>query len=170
MAVSRPLAVAIAAMVLLVGSVTFDAVFHRTYRVDVHDAQGWQTIGTAGGGQPGKSALASPRGAHPVIAARNATLEFRLRVDNGYPWSYSGHYDVAYNGVGIADGDISAPARGVGESPFTIPAASLYAGGTASVEPTKGAPGSNVTYPYFSVEIGNVVVSANFELQAPEGG
>lgn len=165
MAVSRPLAVAIAAMVLLVGSVTFEAVFHRTYAVEIHGAIGWQTIGSAGAEPDGKRAVFPA--AQTIVADRNATLEFRFRVDNGYPWSYADHYNVLYAGVGVAEGDIAAGGRGVGLSTFTIPASTFYA--NLGLEFKGGGPGGNVTFPSLDVQVGNVDVPASFQLQLPGG-
>ena len=162
MALSRPLAIAVAAMILLVGSVTFEIVFHRSFSVEVHDAAGWHTIGTAGTEPSRPAALHAPV---TVVADRNATLDFQLRTDNGYPWSYADHYAVIYNGAVVAEGDIAAGARGVHESPFSLPAATLFSGLGPSAEPIKGTPGTNITFPSFDVQVGNVDVYASFQLQ-----
>lgn len=159
MAVSRPLLVAITCMVLLLGSVTFEVVFHRTFTVEVHDAAGWQTIGSFGTGD--QNLRAGPvLSDHAVPANRSDVVEFRVRVDNAYPLSYSHSYIVGYQGINVAEGTLTAPARDIGTSSFTIPAATLLVSSGPKTEP-----GGNITFVYFDVRLGNIDVPASFQLK-----
>ncbi|MFA5862664.1 MAG: hypothetical protein WDA16_13310 [Candidatus Thermoplasmatota archaeon] len=159
MAVSRPLLVAVACMVLLLGSVTFEVVFHRTFTVEVHDAVGWQTVGSFGTGD--KGLRAEPvLGTHAVTVNRSDNVEFRVRVDNAYPLAYSHSYVVGYQGINVGEGTLTAPARDVGTSSFTIPASTLL----TNVGP-KTDPRDNITFVYFDVRLGNIDVPASFQLQ-----
>lgn len=120
MAVSRPLAIGVAAMALLVVSVGFEILVHRSFAVDVRTDDGWQTIGATG--QSNEPYRTKPLGVtDPIEASRNDTLQFRLRVDNGYPWSYSEHFYVTGgSGVTVAEGELVAPGRGLGEATFDV--------------------------------------------------
>jgi hypothetical protein len=160
MVLSRSLMIAVVAMALLVGSVTFEVVFQRTYALQVHDPPGWQTIGQSASANDVATPRAGPA-SHAILAARNASIDFRLRVDNGYPWASSQHYDIVFNGLSVADGTIAAPARGVGETPFTIPAATLLRGSGGPKE----IPGGNVTYVNLNAVIGSESIYATFQLQ-----
>ena len=155
-----PLAVAVVAMGLLVVSVGFEVVFQRTYSVDVQVDSGWQTIGQSGDRGSGRM-YSEPKltsGAGAITVARNETLEFRIRVDNGYPWSYSEAYDVRVEGVIVAEGELAAEARSEGTSTFTVPASTFFA--RMSPDPER-----NLTTAYFDVQIGSAYVSASFFLQ-----
>lgn len=157
---SRPLVVAVVAMGLLVLSVGFEVVFHRSYAVDVQASDGWLTIGATGSepytlAKPGETS-----GGAVVQASRNDTLTFRLRVDNGYPWSHSEDYDVRVNGVIVAEGKLEADARSEGTSTFEVRAAVFFQG--AAVEPAR-APG--VQFGYLDVQVGSAFVYASFQVQ-----
>ena len=159
MAVSRPLAVAIGAMVLLVGSVSFELFFQRSYALEVFHDGGWTTIGQTE--TPGDS---SPRPMTPlagaIIVNRSDDVQFRLRLDNGYPWSYAHHYDVEAYGLRVAEGDISAGGRDIGTSTFKVPASTLLGSFAGKV-----GPGANITQAYLNVQIGTTSVSGTLELQ-----
>jgi len=164
MALSRPLAIAVAAMALLVGSVTFEMIYHRSFTVEVRDASGWLTIGESVSNVDTPTRFAAaPLANRAIVVDRNATVEFQLRVDNGYPWSYSHHYDVSNGGLRVAEGDVRASARDVGTSPFTIPAATLL----NPTFGTKEVPGAstNVTFVSLYVTVGSTEVPASFQLQ-----
>ena len=160
MVMSRPLVVAVTAMALLVASVGFEVLFHRTYQLDVRTDDGWMTIGTSGD----PYGVARPRetqGGGVVRASSDDTLTFRLRVDNGYPWSMSEAYDVRVGGVIVAEGTIAAAGRGDGESTFTVRAATLFSqsGRSPDVE------GKNITFAYVDVAVERVYLSGTFQLE-----
>lgn len=163
MALSLPLAIAVVAMVLLVGSVTVEVAFQRSYVVQAHDATGWQTIGQApiDASKPTVRAPAQ----RTIVVSHNGSVEFRLRLDNGMLWSASENYDVIVGGASVADGTLAAPARGVGESLFTIPVATLVGPSDPGGAPTKEGPAANVTFVNLDVEVGSRQVYANFQLQ-----
>jgi len=159
--VSRPLAVAIGAMILLVASVTFEVVFEREITLEVRGPLGFQDIteGTSASGEfrstpkPGLT-----RATDPVVAAPNDTIEFRVRVDNGFPWAYDEPYDVRFQGVIVAEGEIQAGARDRGESSFTIPASTFFSAGTTD-------PSLDVIPIYIDVQIGSEYASGSFHLK-----
>jgi hypothetical protein len=161
MAVSRPLVVAIVAMALLLTSVGAELAFHRTYALDVRDPAGWLTVAesydpTASGPR------ATPLLAHAILANASDQVELRVRVDNGYPWSYSHSFVVSTMGLRVAEGTLTAPARDTGASSFTIPASTLLSGLSPAA---KGGPGGNVTTAYLDVQVGSVGFSGSFQLQ-----
>lgn len=162
---SKPLIVAVVAMGLLVVSVGFEVLFHRSYAIDVQTPDGWITIGGTGSDPYGLSRPAETSGGAIVEVARNDTITFRLRADNGYPWSLSEPYDVRVGGVIVAEGTIAADARSEGESTFTLRAALFLPRTTETPVPEK--PGS--TLGYFDVQIGDAFVSASFQVQEVSG-
>lgn len=156
-----PLTVAMVAMGLLVVSVGFEVLYHRSYFVDVAAGTGWQTIGTSG--DPGDSARYAARpefttAGDVVEAPRDGTLQFRVRVDNAYPWSFSESYDVRVGGVIVAEGELTAAASAEGTSTFTIPASTFYA--SIPKDPER-----NVTSAWLDVQVGSVYVSGSLLLQ-----
>jgi hypothetical protein len=160
MALSRPLVIAAIAMVLLIGSVTFEVGFQQAYSVQVRDGAAWRTIGETASDPTRSPTLALSRA---IVAPANGSVEFRLRIDNGRPWAASEHYDVIVGGLNVADGTITAPARGVGESAFSVPVSSLVNPNGGA--PLKESPASNVTFVNFDVEVAGRQVYANFQLQ-----
>jgi hypothetical protein len=156
MAASPPLVVAVIAMVLLFGSVTFEVAFQRVYYVDVENGAGWQQVGHAG--PAGAAGPAPPDRGLAVAASGNVSL--RLRVDNGYPWSYAQHYEATYGGLSIASGDVTARARDTGVATFEVPASTFFQGAAAA---PKIAP--NTTFVDLEVRVGDVTVPASFQLQ-----
>lgn len=117
-----PLAVAAVSAVLLVAVLAVDAGMNRTFSLDVRGVDGWVTVATSDEGR------GYPRAVHslaPVTVADNGSVEFRLRVDNGYPWTFSGTYDAHAYGEPVAQGEVSAGARSAGTATFTVDLASL---------------------------------------------
>jgi hypothetical protein len=163
MAFSRPLAIAIVGMALLAVSITVDVAMNRTYYVDVRDDGAWRTVGQSASAEHGMARPAyvdAPYGS--IIVEPNGTLELRLRAENGYPWALSEEYHVIVNGVSAAQGSITAPANGAGESAFTLSAASLLAMGA----PTKPVDGSaRVSFVYFNVDVDGKAFGANLQVQ-----
>lgn len=127
---SRPLVVAIIASVALVALLAADASMNRTLALDQRVGDGWRTVAA----EP--MTHDRPFVAAPDSVAANETLTFRLRVENGHPWSYSESYRVYANGLEVASGTLEAPARGDGESTFNVRAA---AAGAAERGPPGGA-------------------------------
>ena len=149
------------AMGLLVISVGFEVIVHRTYGVDVRVGDVWRTIAVSGStGEPYRSTPVEAT--EPIVAGVNDTLQFRVRVDNGYPWSYSEHYYVTSNsGITVADGELAAASRGYGEATFGIVLGRI-------VDPGALAPEAK-TSPYRSaslnVAVGSVYLYASFQVQ-----
>jgi len=156
MALSRPLVVAIVAFALLGVSVGFEAAFHRTIYLDVKSGEGWQTIGQSA--TPGMGGPRATAAIYPIPLSPNGTLELRVRIDNGYPWSFSHHYDVTSQGLLVASGTVTAPGRDVGESSFTLSYAQLVGAGG---KPT----GTNVTFASVGVQVGNDYAGGSFQVQ-----
>ncbi|HWH09388.1 MAG TPA: hypothetical protein VNX21_09320 [Candidatus Thermoplasmatota archaeon] len=120
MAFSRPLAVAIAAAVLLVLVVGADASMDRSLHVDRRSADGaWATLASAGEVPPEERYAPFPMG--PWRVAGNESLTLRVRVENGYPWAYSEAFVAYVDGVEVARGRVEAEPRGTGTAEFEVP-------------------------------------------------
>jgi len=161
MALSRPLVVALVAMGLLVVSVGTELAFHRSFALDVHDAAGWLTVGESYDPTDNGVPRATPALTHAVLVNASDALDLRVRVDNGYPWSYSHAYVVSTGGLRVGEGTLTAPASGTGTATFSVPAStffSSYAGGPKIA-------GGNVTTAYLDVQVGAVSFSGTFQVQ-----
>lgn len=167
MAISRPLAVAVAATALLVVVLGADASMDRSLHVDQRDAGGgWATVASQGE-VPERDRYAYPIG--PVAGqpvARNDSIPMRVRVENGYPLAFDETYVVRVNGAEVARGTLAAPARGSGASEFLVPVAKI-AGGLREGEKAGGnQTGPNPTY-YGTVEVavGRVTLMAGVHVE-----
>lgn len=116
MARSTALVTAAAAAALLVVVVGVDAAVNREFFVDVESGGGWLTV------------VSSPpfRQEERVVfegvrVNLSQPVEFRLRVDNGYPWAYSEAFRVRDAGVIVNEGRLEAPAGGEGSATFSVP-------------------------------------------------
>ena len=163
MAVSKALVVAIVAGLGLVATISLDATMGRVISVDVKDGSAWRTVAEQGDVGNGGRSFAEPfpaGGGVPV--ERNGSIDMRLRVDNGYFWSYDEHYVVRYGGLILAEGDLRAPARGTGESAFSVPAARFFADAGAPAKTVDAVrPAVSVN---FQVEVGGKDVFVYFSV------
>jgi hypothetical protein len=164
MAASRALIIAVVGMALLVVSITVDVNVNRAFYVDAKDAGEWRTVGELGAHEFERP-YATPIGPYgAIVVPPNGSLDMRVRVDNGYPWAYAQHYVVLVNGAQAASGELTAPARGMGEAAFSLPASKLYA--TAGPD-CRGASDVKIKcgYPSIVVMLGTKSVYANVQVQ-----
>lgn len=139
-------------------SVAFEVVFSRGYTLEVKDGDGaWLLVGSGGNDARALEPIYTRAGS-VVVAGREDMVQFRLTVDNGYPWSFSQPYDARVQGVILAEGVIAAGARSTGESLFEIRAAPFIAS-----TPKEAA--SNITFAYIDVQINRNNVGGNFQIQ-----
>lgn len=163
MAVSRPLAIAIVAMSLLVVSVGFEVLVQRTFALDVRVGDEWRTLAVSEtSNDPYRT---TPVGAtDPIVANASDTLTFRVRVDNGYPWAYSEHYYVSsWRGSTIADGELTAPGRGYGEATFSLVLGRIMSEG--ALTPEGGPKSAGYRSANLNVNLDEVYLSASFDVQ-----
>lgn len=120
---------------------------NRTVILDRQVGGGWRLVASDPPTYEAKPL--EPVGRGTERAQANETLEFRLRVDNGYPWSYSERYRVFSNGLEVASGTLEAGARSEGEAAFTVRAEGAHAG-----EQTKDPSGAAVpVFTSMSIEV-----------------
>jgi hypothetical protein len=127
MARVSPLAVAAVSGILLMVVLGVDATVNRSYAVDVEGTGGWQTV-AQGPVQDEYAFVRYPFATGAVEVEDNASVTFRVRGENGYPWAMSERYTVYGSGAVVAEGILTAPARGSGESEFTLDVARLASG------------------------------------------
>lgn len=152
MALTRPLSVALAAAVLLVVVVGADATMDRSLHLDRQDADGaWVTLASGGEIPPEERYKMF---ADPTVRADdvNATLTMRVRVENGYPWSYDEAFVAYAQGVEVARGRVEAEPRGAGATEFEVPLRRLAGAGVETRVPDEGNGTLRPTY-YGSVEV-----------------
>ena len=151
---SPALVVAAAALVVIVG---VDAALDRTLALDVREEGGWRTLATQGGEAP---SYFQPYRESTVSASRNDSLEFRVRLDNGYPWAFDEAFRVLESGSIVAEGRLTAPAGGEGSATFTVPASRFY---RDNVEP--GAPGPRLGHGDLRIETGGTAFHVSVTVQ-----
>jgi len=128
---SAALVTAGVAAALLVVVLGVDVTMTTTYALDAWTGSSWRELARdpmSGGGY-----YAQPHGA--LSANASDEVRFRLRVENGSPWAVDARYSILHLGEEVVSGDISAPARGSGESEFSIPAARLLDAGPREPRP-----------------------------------
>ncbi len=150
-----PLAVAAVAGALLLVVLGVDASMNRTFYLDVQVNGEWQTVAENGEGSRGYVERYYA-GSSPVFAA-NETVDMRLRVDNGYPWAWTGSYHVLVQGRTVEKGDVRAPARGEGDIAFEFNASAQE---TGLPEPAKG----EIRFLYVQVEVGGRTLMTNLQV------
>lgn len=152
---STPLAIAIAAGVLLAVVIGADVTYNRTLYVDASTGPGsWTTIAQ----DPCCRAYEYARGPSLIDANRSDNITMRLRIDNGYPTVYRESFVVFAGSAEIARGELQAPARSEGVAPFSVPAA-IFLGPNATVPvPEKGIP---YAYGGIEVEVGSTRLFAS---------
>lgn len=146
MALSRPLAVALVAAVLLVVVVGADASMDRSVHVDREEEDGaWVTLASAGEVPPEEHYRVHPDGGPARVEDRNGTVTLRVRVENGYPWGYAEDYVAYAQDVEVARGRLVAEPRSSGASEFEVPAQRIA--GTMEPKPVpENATGRADTY------------------------
>lgn len=167
MALTRPLAVAAAAAVLLVLVVGADASMDRSLHVDRRDADGaWATLVSGGEVAPEERYLAYPD-ATVHVADRNDSLTMRVRVENGYPWGYGEEYVAYAQGVEVARGRLAADARASGTAEFAVPVQRLVGGALGKPVPQDDAP-PLTHHGFIEVRIGGQTLHAGLQVEVAQ--
>lgn len=141
---------------LLVVVLAVDASMNRTYALDVEGTDGWRTFAT-------DAQVSYPRfdyGGSAVDVADNTSVTFRVRADNGFPWELSKTFTVTSYGVRVAEGVISAPARGEGVAEFSLNVSDL-----AGSPPYPKQDASNYENVYLELHVGNEIVGGTVNIR-----
>lgn len=150
---SRALTVAAAAGVLLVAVVAVDASMNRVFHLEAQLGGNWVKVAT----YPYQH---GSRYYEPSLAAfdLNASeqVPFRVRVENGYPWTVSEDVEVTMDGRPVHQGRLEADRFTDGVAPFAIPAQDLLRGGGAGGRPVADPPEAPASIPHFWVRVGAV--------------
>lgn len=169
MALSRPLAIAALAGVLLVLVVGADATMDRSLHVERREDDGaWRALASEGEVPLEERALAFGPGVVRV-EDRNATLDLRVRVANGYPWGFDEEYVARVNGAEVARGRVEAPPRSTGTSEFTVPVQRILGQSGGEFPRDVASPSGHEThYGGMDVTVGRtrMFVSLNVEVPA----
>lgn len=153
---STALVTAGVAAALLVVTLGVDVAMTTTYALDVWTGTAWREL------------VRDPyvidrqyRGPEQALVTANASedVRFRLRAENGYPWSKDGGFRVLHNGEEVASGSLDLPARSSDEAEFSIPAARLIQG-AGQYEPKPV--GSTDTFVSLYVEVDDKPIFAQY--------
>ncbi len=115
---ARAFTVAAVAAGLLIVVLAVDTSMARSVHLDVQQDGEWMTVGADS--RDRSTAQPFGFGMRAVQVDPNGTLDFRVRMDNGYPWEYREPFRVMLNGVIIAEGALEVPGRSTGEARFTV--------------------------------------------------
>jgi len=159
----QPLIVAGVAAALLVVVVGVDVAIDRSFVLELKTAPDeWTQIAST---QMHERYVSVPR---PYAEAqmpvnRTDTLEFRLRVENDYPWALDERFEVYSHGQKLAEGRLQAPAGGAGQATFEVTVARLMDGQGYMPSPERGAP--QLYSLYVEVYVDGQYVSGSFAVR-----
>lgn len=156
----RPLHVAMAAAALLVMTLAVDVAVTRTAKLEVNDAGTWRTVIVDPSTDPYAT---SYRSVAPQRVDPNGTLEFRLTLDNEYPWAWTEEYVLLANGRELARGTLDAPARGVANVTVSVPVTDLRTGPGGPYEPVKAD--TDYAYPSLELTLGGRILYGSLALE-----
>lgn len=169
MAVSRPLAIAIAAGALLVVVLVADAQMDRSVHVDARDEQGgWVTLASAGE-VPQDDRYRAMAPAPIRVESANSTVTLRVRVENGYPWGYDKAFVAYADGVEVARGRLASGARDSGTTEFTVPVSRVVGSQYGkTMEPTPTGGNGPTYFANVQVTLGRQQLYAGFSLEVEQ--